>query len=72
MEQLKPCPFCGGESEVCISEEHHGMDGWYRVAFVRCKECRCRTPQYAIDGFYGCKTTEQDAIEAWNRRANDG
>lgn len=59
MEELKPCPFCGGEAET-----HETTDGWI-VA--------CSSDQNVLDGFthmahaYG--GTEAKAIAEWNTRA---
>ena len=52
MEELKPCPFCGGEAE------DFGVD----VFWVTCKNCHIGTESF---------DTLQEAIEAWNRRANN-
>lgn len=57
-EELKPCPFCGESNTLFV--EH---DVSY---YVVCNLCN-----------YGCGTTapvvrsEQEAIEAWNRRYNN-
>lgn len=56
--ELKPCPFCG-ESEYVTIQKMLTREYWY----VHCGNCRCRTAQY-LD--------RQEAIEAWNRRADDG
>ena len=53
--EIKPCLFCNGEP--CIQK--HVFHG-YRIV---CLDCRCGTRQ-----FYD---TEEEAIEAWNRRASD-
>ena len=58
MEELKPCPFCGGKAHkwswnggVCIECENYHVDK-HRISF-----------QFQ---------TEEEASEAWNRRVNDG
>jgi Lar family restriction alleviation protein len=51
-EQLKPCPFCGGESQP---ESIHGGQAFY----VECTECEVETP---------AESTFEKAITAWNRR----
>ena len=58
MAELKPCPFCGGKAEVC-------EDGsWYWEWEVHClNDIRHRIEYYH---------TEKEAIEAWNRRVEDG
>ena len=58
-EELKPCPFCGGNkvalttfvSEFCINT--------YQVI---CCDCNCCGAP---------KRSEEKAIETWNRRATD-
>ena len=56
MHELKPCPFCGGEAEV-----KSVMD--FAVYIAHCKNCTCM-----LGSLFGDKC---DAIEAWNRRANN-
>ena len=60
--ELKPCPFCGGEAEYITGKTH---------GFVMCKEfmCGCKGPAVIISDLYAAKPL---AIEAWNRRAEDG
>ena len=50
--KLKPCPFCGGKA---ILSEDKRTD----VYSVFCNECYTET---------SLQCTEQEAIEAWNRR----
>ena len=56
-EELKPCPFCGGEAGVEICG-----DGYY----VTCQSHKC-----LISPLTGDYETEAAAIVAWNRRAGD-
>lgn len=65
MAELKPCPFCGGETiDVCEEGKLFGKSAYARTyIFVRCRKCYART------GVYG---TKPKAIEVWNRRAEDG
>lgn len=59
MDELKSCPFCGGEAET-----HEIIDGWI---------VSCSSDQNVLDGFthmahaYG--GTEAKAIAEWNTRA---
>lgn len=61
-EELKPCPFCGGEAVLHVN---NGV-------MVVCKKCGCRT-NTGIDYWnpiYGYQSRSVDeVIEAWNRRA---
>lgn len=59
MENLKPCPFCGGEPRI------------YKEPFTKyfgedVKHIVCSTDYCAVLGPF---KTEQEAIEAWNTRA---
>lgn len=64
MDELKPCPFCGGEAEVqkAKSTSYFGRKLPYKV---KCKRCHCALAYQ----FFG---TEKDATKAWNRRADNG
>ena len=56
---MKPCSFCGGkatiEKIIHVDLPTNGFDAFW----IRCEECDSETT--------GC-TSEEDAIEAWNRR----
>lgn len=58
-DELKPCPFCGGEAKAFYCEESGTLD-------VQCQQCG------AIP-FIGSRTSERktmaDVIAAWNARA---
>lgn len=65
MSELKPCPFCGGEAEI---KRREFMAINHQTWYVRCRSNeRCYANSQLIDF-----PTESEAIEAWNRRANDG
>ena len=58
MAELKPCPFCDGKASLkVISDEFHQ---------VSCDNPLCKVlPQtWSYD-------TDEEAIEAWNRRAGE-
>lgn len=56
-EELKPCPFCGGEAEriTLVDAENFGGD------VISCKKCECCTRVV-----FGEK---EGLVEFWNRRA---
>lgn len=61
MDKLKPCPFCGSEPNVQKAE----YNAPYVEYFVRCsnmKKCSVLPFTYSFDNI-------EDAIDAWNRRA---
>ena len=70
MEELKPCPFCGGEAEYYTYEQEHDLYDSNTLGFletyettehyVGCKEC------LAVVGTF---VTKKQAIKSWNNRA---
>lgn len=58
-ETLKPCPFCGGKSEIWESKANNGFLYGYAA---RCSRCKSRSKIYSI---------VEQAVEAWNRRVTD-
>ena len=58
--ELKPCPFCGGKPFVSARLPYFGEE--LTVAVV-CEDCNASSKH---------KVKEEDAIEAWNRRVEDG
>lgn len=60
MADLKPCPFCGGEAETLKDFEGLLFDWYY---YIQCKKC------YSSSRLY---KTEDEAIAAWNTRAEEG
>lgn len=60
MEELKKCPFCGGKADLV----DYGLTGMMKA--VQCSECGARTRAFDPKVKRG-----ENAIDAWNRRAND-
>lgn len=62
MEELKPCPFCGGRAVI------HVNDG----VRVICTQCNCRTGAL-VDGTSQGKPTGgaiESVVEKWNHRVD--
>ena len=57
-EELKPCPFCGGEAHMIRDKltTSPKREIYYRVV---CSKCPC---------VIGVFMYEDEAVEAWNRR----
>jgi hypothetical protein len=65
MNELKPCPFCGGEAEIVGGPENwtptfYDPDSGGDPIAVVCKTCACGL--HFFDGY-------AEAAAAWNRRA---
>lgn len=64
MAELKPCPFCGSKwanvKYVNNPFDRHHIYGGFAAY---CDDCGATTKHFK---------TEQEAIEAWNRRADNG
>jgi len=57
MNELRECPFCGGEAE--IQEPLYVAPGIVPPCLIRCGRC----------GAEIMRDTEAEAVAAWNRRA---
>lgn len=61
MEDLKPCPFCGSKAVKMYSFKDSSLHGFVHIC------------QIDGDGMVKVESrlfgTEEEAIEAWNRRA---
>lgn len=61
MEELKPCPFCGGGAHI-----KEVVSAYEMLYTVGCSDSECM----GFETLY-CRTTMDDAAEAWNRRADE-
>ena len=73
-EELKPCPFCGGECKIKAAEkEYIGFTIW-----CECENCHAQASGYCPDmkkedtAIVNIDSCRNKAVEAWTRRANDG
>lgn len=55
MEELKPCPFCGGKARIMMEEEDLPDESFHNIYCTSC-------------GVQFWTKSKTDAIEAWNRR----
>ena len=60
MAELKHCPFCGGEA--------HFLQNVYKLWIVGCNEAECLGCIFPVKMHY---LTKEEAIKAWNRRADN-
>ena len=67
MAELKPCPFCGGEAHTAIK---HGFGG--RMALVICGNCEASGEAFYAENYFIEEKATEKAIEAWNRRVDNG
>ena len=51
-EELKPCPFCGGEADIRTVGE---------ISYIECATCHCQTESVHYK-------EKNKIIEAWNKR----
>lgn len=80
MDELKPCPFCGGEGRVVVAHPAFMLKKLHwRYVTVVCTKCGCnvvltdrsnRTGSPLMNAAHE-KEAEKIAIEAWNRRPEE-
>ena len=61
--ELKPCPFCGGNAEL----RHEYASSGY--SYIQCGQCGIKSVMF-IKSFD--RSSDEDATNYWNRRCNDG
>lgn len=61
MDELKPCPFCGGAAHIEVDDVQEPEMFWHYSP--RCDDWGCLGHMF----WFGYNT-EEDAIEAWNTR----
>lgn len=63
--KLKQCPFCGGEAELVYTTTSTPKP------YVKCKFGAMLTPKCEACMYPWMYDTEEEAVEAWNRRADN-
>lgn len=66
MTELKPCPFCRGEAEIWIEYIKYGSRK-YGYDEMNAYHCGCKKCGISMRSGW----SEEDAIEAWNRRTTN-
>lgn len=87
MESIKPCPFCGGTIELRVTDdcgnwrpEEYEFDAdakkrqdiYFQIVHHENAAGNCPIWCYADEGFTQLYESREDAINAWNRRVNNG
>ena len=62
VNELRPCPFCGGRAAIVHKKEPVG-ECWKVYCMNEDCWCEASTPAY---------NRRETAVEAWNRRADNG
>lgn len=77
MSKLKPCPSCGFDKVAVIDDYEECIKRWgyefEEMGFEATsnKAVNCPFNEGGCGATGGWRRTEAEAIEAWNRRAND-
>lgn len=78
MDRLKPCQFCGGEARLQFYEgekDNEDDSTWGNPGWIIYHEAE-ENPDCPISDYAGIGTwiyeTKEDAMEAWNRRTEEG
>lgn len=67
-ETLKPCPFCGGSAELKDARKCLVVS---RASYITPYSVSCGNRKCKVAPYTRYFDNEQEAITAWNRRAND-
>lgn len=59
--ELKPCPFCGGKARLIYVSQ---------MSAVKCQKCKVLGKVFP--DYYEQGDGKENAIKAWNRRADNG
>lgn len=78
MTELKPCPFCGGEAKMLCLLSVNNSKEISKIFQIVCNHCNTKQDTFKMsasilnDGTCEFDNSEANqAVERWNRRAND-
>ena len=63
VNDLKPCPFCGGKAILYVIGGDYGTN-----SYVYCVKCHSRG---SLKTSYDLDIAKESAMQAWNRRVED-
>ena len=66
-DELKPCPFCGGKAEMRDARKFLVVS---KFSYIFPYSVRCSNEKCDVKPYTEYSSTEQEAIDAWNRRAD--
>ena len=62
-DDLKPCPFCGGDKNIICRTDYDGGDAYA----VSCRYSDCHGHIFTLG--HGYFSMKEEAVAAWNTRA---
>lgn len=68
---MKPCPFCGGRAKLLHGKPNQQKEGMAQ-AFIQCSTCKAKTKTFIHLPYQAWLDVERCAVEAWERRADNG
>ena len=78
-EKLKPCPFCGGKAKIHECKHELPFSEERNIFFACCSVCGCQQIHFSeVNLYYRSdfkerkKQLKRQAINAWNRRSDNG
>ena len=65
MNNLKPCPFCGGEARIVSEYDTDGFGEFHKVA---CRACGASSKHHFVSSGNDCPQYYQEVRDDWNMR----
>lgn len=70
-EELRPCPFCGGEPKLKAVMKSYGLTIWCACKCGAQTEGYCPSTSNEDNTMKNIEGSTEKAIKAWNRRASN-